>query len=107
MLLGLAGAGLIAPACHGCWCPVGTRSVGVCHLSTCLQETPVPQDDFGRTESGWVVKETHDRSFVSGCWAAVFVVGDLNLNQPNPKRLTFLSLSFLVVSLQTNCLLLF
>ena len=39
------------------------------HLSACLQETPVRQDDFAHADSRGVVKETHDRSLFGGRFA--------------------------------------
>ena len=39
------------------------------HLSACLQETPVQQDDFVLADSTGVIKETHDQSLFSGCFA--------------------------------------
>ena len=39
------------------------------HLSACLQETPVRQDDFVHADSQGMVKETHDRSLFGGRFA--------------------------------------
>ena len=39
------------------------------HLSACLQETPVRQDDFAHTDCRGVVKETHDQSLFGGHFA--------------------------------------
>ena len=38
------------------------------HLSACLQETPLRQDDFARADSRGVIKENHDRSLSGGCF---------------------------------------
>ena len=50
------------------------------HLSACLQETPIRQDDFAHADSRGVVKETHDRSLVGGRFAVglqcFFFVGE-------------------------------
>ena len=46
------------------------------HLSACLQETPVRQDDFAHADSQGVVKETHDLWRRFCYWAAVFLVGE-------------------------------
>ena len=39
------------------------------HLSACLQETSVRQDDFAHADSRGVVKDTHDRSLFGGRFA--------------------------------------
>ena len=47
----------------------GGRLKDLGHLSVCLQETPVRQDDFAHAGSRGMVKETHDRSLFGGRFA--------------------------------------